>query len=407
MSVAVLVPYSRGAASPSDIWRAVAGRWKIVFLYPVGGTDPPEILDIMSRFGETIEFAQGAYDRAVERARELGTRGVVTFSEPMLRLANALACDLGCVANSPATVLNATDKVRQRQVLNGARVSVTRFSVVGPDSVADAIGAVGLPAVLKPRVGSASRGVMLVADDAAVTTAVGAGAGEEWLLEELLAGAPRPGEPWLGDYVSVEMLSVGQRHHLLGVTDKLPLAPGFRETGFVLPSSLPQQVRQEVAVLAARALDALGFQNGVTHTEVKLTAHGPRLIEVNGRLGGSIQRMYTRGADLDPVALALDVAMGAEPSPREAAFHAHLATVFVLPPVGALRVAGLAEVAELRAFPGVWRVEEHARPGDRVDGAAGSLSRVQTVDVEAASRGELADRVSAVAARAAARAAFD
>lgn len=404
VSVAVLVPYAGGAASPSDIWRGARGRWQIVFLYTASDRHPPEILKVMSVFGEVINLEEAGYRGAVNRARELGVRGVVTFSESMVRLANALASDLGCVANPPGTAVNVTDKSRQRQVLNDAQVSVTRFAAVGSGPVADAIGVVGLPAVLKPCLGSASRGVRLVEDAAAAS--VSGAAGEEWLLEELLEGAPRDGEPWLGDYVSVEMLSVGRRHQLLGVTDKLPLGSGFRETGVVLPSGLSRATRQELAELTARALGALGFENGITHTEIKLTAHGPRLIEVNGRLGGTIQRLFTRGSDINPVALALEVAMGGQPWPGEASFQVHLASVRVLPPAGAVRATELPAVAELRRLAGVWQVAEHARPGDTVDATAGSLSRVQTIDVEATSRHELADRVLAVTAYASDNAAF-
>jgi hypothetical protein len=405
--VAVLVPYARGAASPSDIWRGVGGRWQIVFLYRDDDWNPPEILEVMSRFGEVINLDEVGYDGVLNRARELSVRGVVTFTEGMVRLANALASDLGCIANPTQTPLNLTDKHRQRQILNDAQVSVTRFATVGPGSVAAAIGAVGLPAVLKPCTGTASRGVLLVEDQAAVAAAVSGGRGEEWLLEEVLAGTTRPGEPWLGDYVSVEMLSVRGRHRLVGVTDKLPLGSSFRETGMVLPSGLSWTVRQEVAELAVRALDALGMENGITQTEVKLTAHGSRLIEVNGRLGGYIQPLFMRGSDVNPVRLALEVAMGEQPSPGEADFQTHLASLFVLPPAGAARVRDLPAVAALRRLAGVWRVEEYARPGDQVDAGAGSLSMAQMIDVEAASRHELADRILAVTAHIAARAAFD
>lgn len=407
MPVAVLVPYERGAASPSDIWRAAAGRWRIVFLYRSSDRHPPEILGILSRFGEAIDLDQLGYDRVVERARRAVVRGVVTFGERMVSLANALARDLDCVANPPGAVLNVTDKSRQRQALNGAGISITRFATVGPGSVAAAVGAVGLPAVLKPRTGGASQGVTLVHDAAAVAAVVARGGDDAWLLEELLVGAPRTGEPWLGDYVSVEILTVGRRHRVLGVTDKLPLAPGFRETGPVLPSGLPQASQEEVSELTARALDALGIENGMSHSEVMLTEHGPRLIEVNGRLGGSIQRLFTRASDANPVALALEAAMGAEPPRGDVGFRAHVATVFVLPPVGAVRVRTLATMPELRKLAGVWHVEELAGPGDRVDAAAGSLSRVQAIDLEAGSRRELADRIRAAAAAAAARAFFD
>ena len=44
-------------------------------------------------------------------------------------------------------------------------------------------------------------------------------------------------------------------------------------------------MRGPVLGMVADAIEALGIRTAVVHTEVKLTPEGPRLIEVNGRLG--------------------------------------------------------------------------------------------------------------------------
>ena len=63
------------------------------------------------------------------------------------------------------------------------------------------------------------------------------------------------------------------------------------------------------------ALRALGVRSGITHTEFKLTADGPRLIEVNGRLGGFQHELQQRAAGQDLLELALAVACGLPVSP--------------------------------------------------------------------------------------------
>ncbi|WP_255249341.1 hypothetical protein [Streptomyces albidoflavus] len=45
---------------------------------------------------------------------------------------------------------------------------------------------------------------------------------------------------------------------------------------------------EEVHAQVTAAHTALGVEAGVTHAEVRLTSRGPRLVELNGRLGGDL-----------------------------------------------------------------------------------------------------------------------
>ena len=109
---------------------------------------------------------------------------------------------------------------------------------------------------------------------------------ESYVCELLMdSGIERPG---LAPYVSVDTASVGEARYHFCVMDKLPLVDHFLETGGIAPSRLDADILETVLDCVDRALDALGVTQRVTHTEVRLTSSGPQVIEVNGRLGGSV-----------------------------------------------------------------------------------------------------------------------
>lgn len=62
------------------------------------------------------------------------------------------------------------------------------------------------------------------------------------------------------------------------------------------------------------AHQAIEFQDGITHTAVKLTERGPMIVEINGRLGGDFVLLLARYASgIEPGAVAVDVATGRPP----------------------------------------------------------------------------------------------
>jgi len=125
-------------------------------------------------------------------------------------------------------------------------------------------------------------------------------------IEQYLPARDRA-ERAFADYVSVESLvAYGEISHL-AVTGRFPLARPFRETGMFIPADLPQAQQAVVLEVATAALRALGVQTGCFHTEIKLTPSGPRVIEVNGRLGGGVPDMLFQasGVSLLPLPFAL------------------------------------------------------------------------------------------------------
>ena len=95
--------------------------------------------------------------------------------------------------------------------------------------------------------------------------------------------------------------------------DAFPLAEPFRETGDFMPHPLETERggdRGGIGGLGRQT--ALGVQSGALHTEIKLTAEGPKIIEVNGRVaGGGINMVYAeRNRGVPLTVLAASVALG-------------------------------------------------------------------------------------------------
>ncbi len=64
------------------------------------------------------------------------------------------------------------------------------------------------------------------------------------------------------------------------------------------PSLYPEHKQRELIKLSIDTTLALGFENGCFHVEAKYTSRGPRIIEVNARMGGVAVRdvnMYAWG----------------------------------------------------------------------------------------------------------------
>ncbi|XP_072279361.1 carnosine synthase 1 [Pyxicephalus adspersus] len=128
--------------------------------------------------------------------------------------------------------------------------------------------------------------------------------------------------PLLAEYITgtehdVDLV-LGPNGRLLAayVSDNGPtLLPGFTETAAALPSRLSQERRCQLVQAALRSCQALNLYPGVFNVELKLTESGPRLLEINPRMGGFYLRDWIRhiyGTDLVLVALALSC--GIEPA---------------------------------------------------------------------------------------------
>ncbi|TCO55662.1 ATP-grasp domain-containing protein [Actinocrispum wychmicini] len=317
--------------------------------------------------------------------------GILCFSELRVIEAYTAALELGLPAN-PVQAINAMrDKYEQRKLLAAAGVPVPRYARVRTGTeLKEACRRVGLPAILKPVTGAGSLATYLI-DDSTDLPAVWelaraahdrdsrGGKTSTFILEDRLIGVNKHSDDRYGDYASVESITFDGRTEHLAVTDKLPLTPTFRENGGILPSVLPEADIETLHAAAADAIQALGLKNCATHIEFKFTADGPRIIEVNCRIGGGVSEQLFYAADYDVVDALADISVGRQPARMK---DPERYAAILLPQIASepLEVVHAPTPDEVLSFPGAKSAYIKYSAGDCPrweDGTvAGTLARV-------------------------------
>ncbi|MCS6577410.1 ATP-grasp domain-containing protein [Curtobacterium poinsettiae] len=295
--------------------RALAERYSITLLDPHAATWQLPLVE--AAFTPADLGARSFVDAAATLVARGRFDGVLTWDERLLSVTAEIAEQHGLPHASPEAIANCRDKWRTRELLREYGVPSARSVKV--EHVEDAERAavdIGFPVVLKPRALAGSIGVVLVRDlaelrrrwsETSKATLDGVADSKEVLVEEYLDG----------DEISVESVSFRGVMHTVALTDKsVGLQPFFEELGHVVAADRTEDPEfADVQDVVERALSAVGFTNGVSHVELKLTARGPRVIEINGRLGGDlIPRLVQLATGVDLVAAAAAVAVGRAPA---------------------------------------------------------------------------------------------
>ncbi|MEU5214591.1 ATP-grasp domain-containing protein [Streptomyces sp. NPDC020807] len=244
-----------------------------------------------------------------------GRAAVFTWDELVLEATARAAEELGLPHTSVAAVTRCRDKYATRSLMREAGLPSPRFRLTfSADEAASAAAEFGYPVVMKPRSLAGSIGVMKVEDESAVRAAfdLAAGAayatlpaGEGILVEEFLDGPE----------ISVDSVVFDGEVRCVHVAQKrVGFPPYFEEVGHLVTSGGADSLPPEVVALVESAHRTLEVDFGVTHAEVRLTADGPRLIELNARLGGDLIPLISRMATgIDLVSAAAEIALGRSP----------------------------------------------------------------------------------------------
>ncbi|WP_242909171.1 ATP-grasp domain-containing protein [Actinomadura terrae] len=357
----LIVMFEEGAVTPAEIMLSLTD-WAEVIL--VVGTSPYSAA-AKPFLGEIAEMITWDQPRAelLDHLRRWRPDGIVTYAERMLLPTAEVAAELGLLFHSTPTANLLRDKYQQRKRFAEAGVQRTRSaSLNGVDQWRDVADHVGFPLVLKPRLGEGSQYTHLVhsvEEGEALLRDLSKSYSGVLVAEEFIAGKKRL--PF-GDYVSVESCVVDGRIKHLEITGKFPILPPFREQGHFWPAPVSDLERGEILDLTQRALVALDISTGLTHTEVKLTADGPRLIEVNGRIGGQINELAIRACGTDLIAAGARMALGLNTDdlvlkPNKTYFQYHN-----LPPLQARKLTGVRGAAAAKAVTGVTSYEIYLHP---------------------------------------------
>lgn len=402
---ALLVLYDTGSLAPTRL-REAARQNACDLVFVVAGTEhAQEMIPALQMAGSVVNTVGRRRGEILRMLRDVKPAGIVTFSEFQIAATVRVAEALG-LSYHPCDDLEAiTRKDRQRRRFAEAGIDSIRFrAVTSLDQVEDAITYVGLPLIIKPVLGASSRNTVAASTSEECYAAVAAVLAEcehdgptesEVLLEELLVGRPTD-SPW-GDYIAVDCVANGDDVRPVFVTSKFDLAKPFRERGgYGAHSVVPESEVRAARSLACRAVRALNIY-GIADVEIKLTVGGPRVIEVNGRLGGWVDDLAVRSHTADPADIAIKAALGDEYETPEAgegrpiAFH-----YLVVPPMWARRVKAFDNLSRLRRLRNVDRVSALALPGTTVGWRHGARANVAAVIGATQSHEELAETIAAI-----------
>ncbi len=290
----------------------------------VAGTDRPQALEGLNPAGHlTLDFddVRDATRAIVEFAARHPLDAVLATDDEGVVLAAMAAEALGLRHHAPAAVRTARSKLSSREAFVRAGLPSPRFERFSLDDDPAALARrVEFPCVVKPLFLAASRGVIRADDPAQLAAAVrrvGAllarpelAAQGGMLAREVLVEGYIPGVE-----VALEGLVSRGRLRTLALFDKPdPLeGPFFEETIYVTASRLDAAVQAAFEVCAARAVEALGLNDGPVHAELRVNERGVFPLEIAPRsIGGLCSRALRFGDGVSLETLILRHALGME-----------------------------------------------------------------------------------------------
>jgi biotin carboxylase len=348
--------------------------------------------------------------RAVATGKDHGVicAAVYTGFNAYAELAALLADRLGARGNSGDAVRRAHTKTLMRdELLEEAGLAVPYRIVDSCDSARAALRELEGPVVVKPARGAGSRGVRT-----GISTERDVVEAWESVRSELASWRGRPEaalhlldeempimveQQLMGQEVDVELVLQNGRLIFAAVADNPHVSlPCGVETCTTYPSSLPTALQDSLIETARLALRRLQLTDGNFHVEMVQTAAGPRVIEVNARMGGAFvweAVRHVHGVDL--VELGVKAMLGVTLEPVAGSPCCAVEACFFIPSVSGrlIAVEGFEALSGLRGFCAA-RLWKH--PGDAVlnpcddasdylgfaafSGATGGEARVRALD---------------------------
>ncbi len=381
------VGYGPRCVPVMQLTEAAASICDLLWLIDESIPEMRQMKDLLNRFGPVVDVAGlGSEELLKELSVPYAPDGLVTYLDANMTLFAQVAAALHLPFHSYETALALTDKSEQRRVLGMGGLTMPSSHVIGRDQSTSNLPwvetEVEWPAVLKPRSAQGSRYTFLVNDAKHLDRLLGAlgPARPEMVLEGYIPDDPARGDGPYAAYVSVESIaSAGVVTHL-ALTGRFPPAENFRETGLFITASLEEADREAALRHATSAIETLGVSTGCLHTEIKFTPDGPRVIEVNGRVGGGVPEMLNRAAGFRLLELTLRLSLGEVAHIDGPVASERIGYRFFLqPPDVSATVAAITGIDTVSDHPGVDAITVHQGPGAELDWKDGSRNHILAV----------------------------
>jgi len=138
---------------------------------------------------------------------------------------------------------------------------------------------------------------------------------------------------------------------------------------------LPEVTRRLIAEIAIAAVDAIGIKDGPSHTEIKVTSEGPKIVEIGARLGGDniTTHLVPLSTGVDMVECCIHIALGEKPD-LDRKFDKGSAIRYMETGVG--KITEIIGLDKARAMPEVYEVSMVHGIGEEAVEVKNSIERV-------------------------------
>jgi cysteine synthase A len=341
--------------------------------------------------------------RVAAVARRQPVDALLTFSDYYVAIVAEVAARLGFRYLDPEAARTCRDKHATRQAMRRAGLATPEFHLVATPEEAQRLSReVAYPCVVKPLSESSSKGVLRVEDAGQLLAQFRELHGwrensrrqpmsGQVLVESLLAGPE----------FSVETFTLASgRTEVLGITTKhLSPPPLFVEMGHDFPSVLESAAAARLTGAVLAALQAVGYDCGPAHTEIRLTPDGgPVVVEINPRLaGGMIPELVRLALGVDLVEALFDHLSDRPVDLRST--RDEWASIRFLTASRHGRLAAVAGLQEARQLATVGEVNVSVGPGAEVRPAEEATHRLGYVIASGPDRQRVLGEVDAALAR--------
>jgi len=250
--------------------------------------------------------------KILSECKKINPSGVISIASDLaVATVSYVEESLNLVCNKESSVLCCTNKYQMRRKLKSNGIYTPSFIEVNNDSESWLIEGMTFPMIVKPTDRSGSRGITKIGTKAELASAINYSINSSFekkaIVEEFIEG----------DEYSCECISYKSKHHFLAFTKKYTTgAPHYIETAHLQPSDINLKYHDKIKEIIFKALDALGIENGASHTEFKINKNGEvGIIEIGARMGGDCigSDLVQISTGYDFLKMVIDVAVNKEP----------------------------------------------------------------------------------------------
>lgn len=299
--------------------------------------------------------------------------GAITFWEDDVPLWAKICDNFNFVGIDYKTAEKARDKYQMRKCFKENNLPCPKFFLIkNKNDLKKAIEEINFPAVIKPCWGSDSEFVIKVENEEKA----------EYAFDYVQKSATPKFNPIFhynqgnflyeeymeGYEVNVESLTQNSLTRIISISDKMLMKePYFIEQGDYIPTRYENEMRKKISDLVIETHKAIGIKNAVSHTEVKITKEGPKVVEIAARMGGDylydwVKTVY--GIDLVEEALKIalgipiDLKINSQPS-------CYLVGKYFIPDYSGI-ISGIRGLKDLKGFEGIHKIYFSKKIGDPI-----------------------------------------